>query len=116
MTADPSAPNEIIDIAFLEGRREIADSLLEELIAVFNREVPTLISGIKSAYQAQNRLGIQTLAHKLKGICLNMGAVALGQLAESIELGRLETMPDSMKQLDIVFRTTTQQLMTLVSD
>ncbi len=116
MPIEQSSLSLLIDIDFLETRREISDSFLREMVDVFNLEAPELITRIKKEHRNNNIAAIRNLGHKLKGMSQNMGAVYLSEIAESIEQGTPEVIRPMIECLDVVYEKTRHILNKLVLD
>jgi HPt (histidine-containing phosphotransfer) domain-containing protein len=100
----------LIDIDFLESRKEITDSFLHDLIELFNEEMPKVIDNIKAQYKANKVEEVKTLGHKLKGMSLNLGAIFLSQQGEKIETDDFESVAPCIDSLDEIYEKTRQAL------
>jgi len=100
----------ILDLELLKTRENIGVTFLPKLIRAFNMEVPKLMEIIQLSYQNSDYNNVKELGHKLKGMCLNMGALRLSEIGRRIEdeegdlyliLGQIETIfNETMYQLD----------------
>lgn len=76
------------------------DDLVAEISEIFLREVPILYQELQRAVQERTFALIQTKAHKLKGMCLNIGAHTLAKCANELEQqGLRKTFSDGEQQL-----------------
>ncbi|MCP4750085.1 MAG: hypothetical protein GY866_04285 [Proteobacteria bacterium] len=100
----------ILDLEFLETRKVIADTFLSKLIETFYAEVPKLVSKIKFHQQNAEEERIRELGHKLKGMCLNMGAMYLSEIARKIEEEGREKLPVLIREIDAAFDKTRREL------
>jgi len=106
----------LIDIDFLESRKEIADSFLNDLIELFNAEIPKVIENIKAQFKANNIEEVKTLGHKLKGMSLNLGAIFLSQQGERIETNDFRSIAPCIERLDDIYKKTRQALAEQISE
>jgi len=100
----------LIDAEFFETRRQVGEGFIEKLVQVFNQEAPKLIHKIQGSAKENNVSELAELGHKLKGMCLNVGATQLSILGKEIEfsakngeVGHLDTVIDSLE--DVLKRT-----------
>lgn len=75
----------ILDFELLKTREDIAETFLPKLIKAFDLEVQKLIRLVQKSYEASNIETVKELGHKLKGMCLNMGAMQLSEIGRKIE-------------------------------
>ncbi|MEH6466731.1 MAG: response regulator, partial [Porticoccus sp.] len=77
-----------IDYEILSQLKNICEdaSLYEQIIAIYLVESKNLMRSLDGAYQADDRALVAKVAHSLKSSSRNVGANALGQLLENLEL------------------------------
>lgn len=76
----------IIDFNIINNLKEIGDQeFLVELIDIFLGQSQDLIDEIKSGAEKKDNQIITKAAHKLKGSCLNLGAMSMGEVCQDIE-------------------------------
>ena len=74
---------QIAQLRDLPGRTH--DTLLLDLIEIFQREIPLAQARLKVLFAARENLEITTLSHRLAGSCASLGAVDLRAAALSVE-------------------------------
>ena len=81
---------DLIDIAAIQRLRDIAaktdTAFVNQVILLFEKQVPTGISEIETAFNKSDYNGIFQAAHKLKGTCMNIGAKQLSELFRFLEM------------------------------
>lgn len=76
----------IIDTnAFAEMKQLMEDSF-KDVIEMSLQNLPQQLKGIKSAIENQDVDSLYNISHKMKSTCGSIGAVALAEKAEAIEL------------------------------
>ncbi len=109
----------LIDLEFFESRRQVGEDFLEKLVEVFSLEAPKLIGKIKSEAKAGKPSDLADLGHKLKGMCLNVGAEQLSTMGKQIETfvkdPQEEGIDHLISELDSVLERTLSKMKMLVS-
>jgi HPt (histidine-containing phosphotransfer) domain-containing protein len=98
----------VLDAGFLRTRLDTAGLSLPSLMEVFSVEVSGLIDTLEGCHRCDDLDEIRRYAHKLKGMCLNMGADRLGEIGRLIEE---EAMPGDIEALLKDARTVFQRTM-----
>lgn len=87
---DEPETEKILDLIVLKQLQDLAtddsDPFFSDLVKTFLDQAPLVIQSLVTALHDKHGEAIRQHAHKLKGMCRNIGAVALGNLAEKIEL------------------------------
>lgn len=76
---------DLVDEAFFASRRQVGEGFVEKLIVVFGEEAPKLVAMLKQTHLSGNLPELAEMGHKLKGMCLNVGAQRLSGLGKEIE-------------------------------
>jgi len=105
----------IIDQDVIDSLIEIGDKeFLTELIDIFLSQSEELIQEINQAAAANNSQNLMKSSHKLKGSCLNLGALGLGAICQDLEVMSkkedLSTLSEVMATLDKVYQETVTEL------
>jgi len=80
-----------IDLATFEALKEAAGAdFVQELVGTFLDEAPTMIGDLRSALAANDANRFRRAAHSLKSNSMTFGALSLGAMAKSLELGGTE--------------------------
>jgi HPt (histidine-containing phosphotransfer) domain-containing protein len=66
---------------------DLAEADVRDLLARVPAECQNCLTGIRSAIAAADLPAAKRMAHRLKGMAGNLGAVRLAKIARSIELG-----------------------------
>jgi HPt (histidine-containing phosphotransfer) domain-containing protein len=88
MKAKNTSAAQVFDEAKLHSLRELdggGNGFVIELATIFLAEAPGVFAGVESAVQAKDAAQLRQYAHKLKGMCLNMGVKTLTQHCEQLE-------------------------------
>ncbi|HDL18134.1 MAG TPA: response regulator [Bacteroidetes bacterium] len=92
----------------LLNRLDNDTELLAEIITVYIEDFQNQQAKLKSAVKQGDHKLIERIAHTIKGASLNMGAVAIAEIASEIEkLGKektLDKVPSLLEQIDQNFR------------
>jgi CheY-like chemotaxis protein/HPt (histidine-containing phosphotransfer) domain-containing protein len=93
---------------FAALRRELGPSgALPRLVAIFERETPAILAGLRSAIDAEEAPSVRDLAHKLKGGCLSITAVPMSELCRDLEesaaAGSLEGAHDRVDAIESAY-------------
>jgi len=108
----------LIDQEFFESRRQIGEDFIRKLVEVFSQEAPKLILSIKETVEKKNKTELAKLGHKLKGMCLNVGASALSQLGREIEMNAHKigenSVTDLINRADRVFEGTLSEMNSII--
>jgi hypothetical protein len=117
MTTDKKK-SALIDLDFFESRRQVGEDFVVKLIDVFSQEAPKLVQKIKAAAKDKRRTELGEMGHKLKGMCLNVGADKLSGLGREIESQAKNESLDSLeilvKDLDKVLKNTLKEMKQLI--
>ena len=82
-----------IDLATFQGLKEAAGAdFVLELVGTFLVEAPAMIGDLRSALAANDADRFRRAAHSLKSNSMTFGALTLGAMARSLELGGIETV------------------------
>jgi len=103
----------ILDAAFLKNRIELSGAMLPQVIEAFRLEVPKLLEEIDRQYRGGQTADVQRLGHKLKGMCLNLGAARLAEIGRKFEEGSVAGFEDLLRNATDVFGRTLSQLLQL---
>ncbi len=75
----------ILDPEFFESRKQVGEDFVEKLVAIFYQEAPKLIKNIRDEAKNGITQELAGLGHKLKGMCLNVGATCLSEMGKNLE-------------------------------
>ena len=111
------------DLPVLDSRplRDLLDlgaapALIQELITLFEEDVPTRVTLLRMALAASDAQQTMMEAHQLKGALSNMGLVRFADLVSRIEAqareGRLEQVPGMAETFSAAFVEALQALNT----
>lgn len=93
--------------------------LLQELVAIFLDEYPTLLQSIATAIQQKSFEQVLKSSHKLKGSALQFSGTGVGALAASLEqMGREKSLQDAEQVFSDLERETialTKSLQSMIS-
>jgi HPt (histidine-containing phosphotransfer) domain-containing protein len=78
-------PSDPFDRAELLRRADGDSGLLSELVALFLAELPSAVSVLERAVEAQDAVAVARAAHSLKGALLNLAAHPASALARDLE-------------------------------
>ncbi len=118
--------NNLLDMDKIDELRRISNelkdvknpdeiSMIEELTNIFFNEAPLLIDEIESSEQENDMDKTGRLAHKLKGMCMNLGAERLGAICHEIESSEDPDVRKSLiNNLKITFKFTKKQMKNLI--
>jgi two-component system, sensor histidine kinase and response regulator len=86
-----------VDLSVLLGLRELQEvdepDILNELIELFVKEVPSELEALREAAQRGDAQNVEQIAHTLKGSSANMGAIRMEALCTELEeMGRSEEL------------------------
>jgi HPt (histidine-containing phosphotransfer) domain-containing protein len=70
-----------------DWRADLDDADVRDLLARVPAECQSCLNGINAAIAAADLPAAKRMAHRLKGMAGNLGAVRLARMARSIELG-----------------------------
>lgn len=109
---------QLIDSEFFESRRQVGEDFVIKLVEVFDQEAPKLINKIKSVHTEGDYRHLAELSHKLKGMCLNVGAVRLSEAGRTIEELILDDdtvrITPVVEELDDLFQLTLNEMKQIV--
>ncbi|MBF0508559.1 MAG: response regulator, partial [Deltaproteobacteria bacterium] len=90
--------------------RSITDddlNFLREIIQLFLHNFPNQIAEIKAAAESHDAHSLMAAAHGLKGMCLNMGATPLAEVARRLEhQGRTAQLDETLQAMEDLDRET----------
>ncbi len=114
------AQSEILDRDLLKSRLEIEKDLLEQLVEIYFREFPILLSTFQTAVKEKTYDQIDALGHRLKGMAANLGAKRISQIANSFEetarRNTWEELPHLLERLEILGKETDLEYRELLKD
>jgi HPt (histidine-containing phosphotransfer) domain-containing protein len=117
MTSDNDS-SVLIDLEFFESRRQVGEDFLAKLVEVFSQEAPKLVNKIKKLKNKKNEPELADSGHKLKGMCLNVGAQRLSTMGKVIEVsakeGKIDELSSLITELDSVLANTLSEMKKLV--
>ncbi len=77
-----------VDLATFQALKEAAGAdFVHELVGTFLVEAPAMIGDLRSAFAANDADRFRRAAHSLKSNSMTFGALTLGEMARSLELG-----------------------------
>jgi PAS domain S-box-containing protein len=87
--ADPvqAATEGLIDEARMHTFRDDYPEIAGELLTLFLDSTPPLIDELRTACAGADETALKRVAHKLKGSCVNVGAIGMATLCRAIEDG-----------------------------
>lgn len=77
----------------LENFQKLIDgdkSLFRELVELYQKDWPSLIEKLKLATSQQDRVQVEKIAHRLRGLARNFFSLPASELSEAIEMAALE--------------------------
>ncbi|MEM9276937.1 MAG: ATP-binding protein [Pseudomonadota bacterium] len=81
--------NDILDENLLDNLREIAgdgfDTMIGQLFQLYRENAPAAFVNLQSAIEAGNSDQVQSAAHALKSMSMNIGARPVGELCQQLE-------------------------------
>ncbi len=96
---------DVIDWQALKDNCAGDEALVKEIIELFRKEGPVLLSDVKSAVGSREPVAIKRTAHRLKGALVSLGAHSATSLAQDLELAGsqkdLSRVPELQTQLEI---------------
>ncbi|MBN1875585.1 MAG: response regulator [Anaerolineae bacterium] len=108
LTSDSQLPKSKVELPSLDtdvlrklyaslGRR--ADKKLATLLDAFHESAERLLSEMQQAFEERDREVLERAAHSLKSTSAAMGAMALSEIAKTIEFATKETIPPGVPDL-----------------
>ncbi len=91
-----------------DSKKNHGISMFEEVVNIFFKEAPLLIDEIEKSSQNNEKDKTQRLAHKLKGMCMNLGAARLAAICHDIESS--ENWKALIADLKNIFELTKKQM------
>ena len=109
----------IIDFSVIDGLKEIGDQeFVSELIEMFLQQSDIIMEDIDKYTEQKDADSLSKSAHKLKGSCLNLGAVDMGKICQVIEhKGRennIENIELQVMELKNIYTETCNELKKLM--
>jgi HPt (histidine-containing phosphotransfer) domain-containing protein len=92
----------IIDRSKLDGLRQELGSNFSRILGYFREDGVKSIAAIEEAIRQGSAVAIVRPAHTLKGESLQFGAIALGAMAEQIEMAARRAVEDHVFPIDVV--------------
>ena len=84
----------VIDPAtFAELQESAGAEFVAELVGTFLEEAPGMLAELRDARAAADAERFKRAAHSMKSNCQTFGALALGQMARSLEVAGLDADP-----------------------
>jgi CheY-like chemotaxis protein len=83
----PGTPTELLDRERLRSLSEVGPGMIAQLVDVFARSTPPLLSELVAAVESADEEARRRLAHKLRGGSEAVGALRLSELASRLEDG-----------------------------
>ena len=112
--SEESGKTTLVDADFFESRKQVGEGFIEKLVQVFNQEAPKLIGKIQDSAENSNVSELAELGHKLKGMCLNVGASQLSAIGKEIEhsarSGESDQLDKLVAKLEEVLQNTLEQM------
>ncbi|MEM7215953.1 MAG: ATP-binding protein [Pseudomonadota bacterium] len=112
---DDSEPKdiEVLDYALLENLREIAgdgfDVMISQLFKLYRDNAPTTYLTLKNAVETRDADQVQSAAHALKSMSMNIGARKVGEacqrLEDSAKLQNCHEIPGQFKELTDCYKS-----------
>ncbi len=94
-------PMKIFDLEKFQKLIDGDKALFRELVELYQKDWPSLIEKLKLATSQQDRVQVEKVAHRLRGLARNFFSMPAAELAESIEMAALEKNEfPSSKDLD----------------
>ena len=94
--------NQLIDAAKLEALRQELGSNFVRVLGYFREDGAKSIAAIEEAARSRSAVALVRPAHTLKGDSLQFGAVALGRLAERIEMAARRAVEDREYPVEMI--------------
>jgi len=105
---------DILDMELIQSRSQLDFEFFKMLMGVFFEDAPPLIIEIQQVWNSGKSEVLINAGHKLKGMCANIGAEALKNLAEKVELsGNNHTLINGEhlpKQLESTYEETKEHI------
>jgi HPt (histidine-containing phosphotransfer) domain-containing protein len=83
----------IDESVFRELQATAGEDFVAELVTTFLEEAPEMLSALREAVAAADAERFRRTAHSLKSNCNTFGALGLGTMARTLELGGLHADP-----------------------
>lgn len=81
-------PGQLLDLSTVKVIRALnnaENNFLAELIALFTKESERAVWNLTEAASEQDEKSLVSYLHSFKGMCVNMGAIALANLCQNLE-------------------------------
>jgi len=98
-TSENASPEEILDFEGVMKRLNGELELYRDFIKYFDEDYPPLIDSLQQAIGKDDASAVHRIAHSLKGLCANLGAVACTDTAGELEqIGKDGDLNDASNQ------------------
>jgi PAS domain S-box-containing protein len=91
-------------------RDRLGDELAREILSAFLVDMEGQLAKVRGALAAKEREGLRRCAHLIKGVCANVGALAMQQAAIRLEKGAASATETEVQQLEGAFAELKQVL------
>jgi HPt (histidine-containing phosphotransfer) domain-containing protein len=96
---------DVIDWGALKENCAGDESLVKEILELFQKEGPVLLADVRTAVGKREGIAIKRSAHRLKGALVSLGAVPATSLARELEQAGqendLERAPTLQRRLEV---------------
>ncbi len=110
----------IVDLELVETRKVVSPTFLSKILEVFFEEAPKVIQKIKDDLKSRDKPDCIELGHKLKGMCLNVGAMYLSEIGRRLEQDDFDKTPAAVAgligEIETVYRQTAVELNQLLDE
>jgi len=76
---------------------------IQEILGIAMKDIPDLIEAMKTGLVHDDLKYIKSFAHKLKGLCANVGAEVLTEMAKQVEDMTLDQVGNQIEGLEVAF-------------
>ena len=102
-------------LAIAQINAESGIDLVDQVVSLFEQQVPTFINELDRATRDQNAGDTRRVAHAFKSSAMNIGAVVLGERLGTIEAAARDQQtsltPNDMQELEGLVRESLRQLL-----
>ena len=93
-----------------------SDSILKQIIGVFQKEMKEEIVQLKKAIEKGDEEEIRLHAHTIKGACANMGSAKVQAIAKELELEAKEQTKESLQEKFYALKKALEELLQLLQE
>ncbi|OQX15644.1 MAG: hypothetical protein BWK73_06400 [Thiothrix lacustris] len=97
-----------------EALQQLPAAILPRLIQLFGSTTPAMLADIRQHAHSGNLIELGKAAHKLKGSCVSLGAVQMGDICKTLqgkgESGDANGVKALIVELDAIYPATLQAL------